>query len=532
MLNKTVGLMAAFILSFSQYLVTYGQEARPYALLAFLSIISTYFLLNTLKNKDFGIEEWFYVVSAIIGLYTHYFFIFIFGIQTAYLAFELLRIHKMSLIEKLKFHLRLSAPVSLAFSVWAFYKFIPRFVVSNPNIGLIGWIQKPTFKSIADLLKNFTGLTDLPDTVFLLLAFVVLLIFIFPIFNNWLKYREIDWSSIYIALAFILPIIAVFIISFKNPIFVERYLIIILPFLALFLACAIWNLKYKAAMVAVLLVLAIPNLQQMNEMYKTMEKEDWRSATKYLAESYNVGDMVIRYNLPNYLTTYYAPADKQFEQGYIGRFNTLTRQKQVETLRAMIQGRLKIFAVYTYYDGEPQNAAVLDGLIKDAGPAFNRTDRRVWNHILIDTYEEPAFGLNSSLQAERVFFIPATSFTGRFAKPYNGILPFYSSGDIAIYNLELEKGKYLFSMDASGEQPGPLYIKYTLGPASGTFIVGGNLSQWHHYEIPITLERRTSFRITLEFINDTYIEKNGVVIADNEAFIRNIKLVKLRPQRD
>ena len=198
----------------------------------------------------------------------------------------------------------------------------------------------------------------------------------------------------------------------------------------------------------------------------------------------------------------------------------------------MIQGRLKIFAVYTYYDGEPQNAAVLDGLIKDAGPAFNRTDRRVWNHILIDTYEEPAFGLNSSLQAERVFFIPATSFTGRFAKPYNGILPFYSSGDIAIYNLELEKGKYLFSMDASGEQPGPLYIKYTLGPASGTFIVGGNLSQWHHYEIPITLERRTSFRITLEFINDTYIEKNGVVIADNEAFIRNIKLVKLRPQRD
>src|SRR3989344_1703076 len=522
--NESVGLVASFLLTFSRFFVYYGQEARTYTLLAFLAILSTFFLVRTINKLEFGLDAWGYVFSSILGLFAHYFFVFMFGVQIGYVILRLLLEKRKTAYEKNMLFLKIILPTALIFGIWALFSFVPRLfsIVSFSELD-ISWIEKPTVESVAALLKDYSGLGKMPQGAVMVLATAVIVLFAAPILQSLVRKTKLSdlWPEFLVAAAFIGPLAAVFFFSQFKPIFVKRYLIITFPFFMLIIAKAINNLKYRIIIMPVLLLLVFANAQGISDMYKTVQKEDWRAATEYLASSYNEGDLVIMYALPNFLIKHYAPADVVFEQAYMGPLNELTVQREVENLKETTHGRLKIFVVYTYYNVDVKNVPVLDSLLKQADPSFNRASRNTWNHILIDTYEAPVFDPKSNLKAERVYQIPAISFTGKFAKPYNGILPFYSGGDIALYNLELEKGKYIFALEISGDQPGPLYIKYTLGPSAGTLVVSGNLSEWHHYEIPITLERQTSFRGALEFVNDTYIEKNGAVIADNEAFIKN-----------
>lgn len=78
--NPRVGLYASFILSLSSYHIFYSQEARPYALLAFLTLSSFYFFLTYLKvpRKRLSLG---YLVSTIFLLYTHYFGLFVVLVQ-------------------------------------------------------------------------------------------------------------------------------------------------------------------------------------------------------------------------------------------------------------------------------------------------------------------------------------------------------------------------------------------------------------------------------------------------------------------
>ena len=96
--NPEIGLISALILAVSPFQIHYSQEARPYSLLMLLSLISTYYFVKFIKSKD---KENFhykfdypvhkisnfiknkknigiYIVSTLIGIYTHYFIFFLY----------------------------------------------------------------------------------------------------------------------------------------------------------------------------------------------------------------------------------------------------------------------------------------------------------------------------------------------------------------------------------------------------------------------------------------------------------------------
>jgi len=74
--SRTEGLVGAFLLSINAYHVEYSQEARHYALMTFLALLSLVFLLKALQDNRKGMWLGFAVATS-LNLYLHYFTFFV-----------------------------------------------------------------------------------------------------------------------------------------------------------------------------------------------------------------------------------------------------------------------------------------------------------------------------------------------------------------------------------------------------------------------------------------------------------------------
>ena len=70
--TRGVGLIGAFLLAVNAYHIRYSQEARHYALMVFLALLSLIFLLKALQKNEKGLWIGF-VVCTSLSLYNHYF---------------------------------------------------------------------------------------------------------------------------------------------------------------------------------------------------------------------------------------------------------------------------------------------------------------------------------------------------------------------------------------------------------------------------------------------------------------------------
>jgi hypothetical protein len=74
------GLVAAVLMSLSPYFLEFGPMVRPYPLMTFLTLISTWLLIMIVRKGYFNFRSpltYFYILSAVSGLYGFYSFIFI-----------------------------------------------------------------------------------------------------------------------------------------------------------------------------------------------------------------------------------------------------------------------------------------------------------------------------------------------------------------------------------------------------------------------------------------------------------------------
>ena len=74
--RRSIGLFAAFLVTISPFMNWYGSEARMYTMLAFMTVLHVYFFVRIMRTG--GTNNWlFWTLTAILGLYTHYFFVFV-----------------------------------------------------------------------------------------------------------------------------------------------------------------------------------------------------------------------------------------------------------------------------------------------------------------------------------------------------------------------------------------------------------------------------------------------------------------------
>jgi mannosyltransferase len=263
------GLLASALIALSPYHIWYSQDARMYALLGTLSILSMVFYDRLLERPSPWGFAGFGLTNALAYL-THYFAFFLPIIQLAHLVIHLRR------------HWRLlrSWAVTQALAAVPALLWVIAIAGRDAQIFGIGWIPTPVIKDLPLTLMNFT--MGVPAQVRLI--HWVLLVFALAAAGMAIraKWTEPDRKTLALIWCF-LPLAATFLISFRRAIYIDRFLIVSLGAWVLLLAAgaAQWKGKRFALATAVLIGVFVFGLIQVNWTDR-QTKEQWREAAEYL----------------------------------------------------------------------------------------------------------------------------------------------------------------------------------------------------------------------------------------------------------
>jgi mannosyltransferase len=296
-LKKAFFYLLFFVIN--PFLLYYAFEARMYSMLAFFATLSFYYFLK--KNYKF------YTLATILGLFTHYFMIFVVVGQWLFLW-----------INKKGFHFKKSSLYlsGLVFSPWLLFSLLQKNLFSS------FWITRPQIKYILGLpVIIYTGiesyisinsivLKKIQNNLFYL-SLVLLLVLITGVYFYVKKLDKKDRQIFQILFIWAIGIpIFVGLISFIKPVFLARYLIFTsvgLVLLIIFVLEKINSLA-RAFLLALLFALTI-NFSQLQLAY--VKKTDSKKTLKEIKAIMNKGDSVYVSSELDYFTAQYYINDNQ-----------------------------------------------------------------------------------------------------------------------------------------------------------------------------------------------------------------------------
>jgi mannosyltransferase len=331
--DQKVGLVSALLLSLSPFHVWFSQDARMYAVAAFLSLISIYFFLRLLQGNNW--RQWVgFVVCTALGYYTHYFTFFITLAGFAYLLITF------------RTHYKLFRKWALA-QVVAFLPLIPWLVAiftrAMGSFG-IGWVPRPgwldLFKTLWNLSLGYTG-TLAPSVILSLLPFILALLC-----GIWVgdSDSKVLHPKLFLHLWFWLPMIVTFLLSLRRPIYIDRLFIMTLPAYVILLAWGTMSLKAPWARWALGAGLVIAMTVGLSRIYfdaRLYTKEDWRSAARHVQSHSQPCDIIVLRNFQDLIPFNY------YYQGEMQRVS-ITLNRVTTPLEELVEGHCRLWMVYRH----------------------------------------------------------------------------------------------------------------------------------------------------------------------------------------
>lgn len=289
-----IGLVAALLVSFSPLAVYLSRELRYHSLVALLAV-GALLAFSSLLDSGGRRHRGLYFALCALGLYTHYYFLFIPFITLVWWWYENSR-HRLPF--------RRLAPA------WGL-----------PLLAFLPWLAIIAIQS-ARASFRFRPLLDLGGTLFDLAGYATIghadialpldpggwarlwyLSALIPFwvlagagFSAWPRERAVRLA----ALALGVPLVTVLLASRLLPVYGHRYLF---PFLPLFLLltavgvkrlCEYWRPLGLIVLGAVLLLMSGSNLWQRHDA--RFQREDWRGLSACLQKSLTGDDMLLAYN--------------------------------------------------------------------------------------------------------------------------------------------------------------------------------------------------------------------------------------------
>ncbi len=253
--NVRTALLTVTLFILSPFILWYSSEARMYTLFTFFSTLNNLYFIRFFSSEGKrGKMEYF--LSAILGLYTHYFFIFLLVSQLlfiivrgVYLLYKKSRLNSIlfrkAFIEQLLFFFQSLILQLLSFSFllpWLFYVYsLGSAANTQPQI------PAPDGYSLMQAFILFLfgfqpiGLQSVFISLWPLL--VMLLLFVFT------QRRSTPVPEInYVVTVTFLPVALVFLVSFFRPIFLVRYLILVTPTLFFLISWFLMNYSRKVSL--------------------------------------------------------------------------------------------------------------------------------------------------------------------------------------------------------------------------------------------------------------------------------------------
>jgi len=230
LLNRKTALLAAVFYSLSPLAIWYSREAKNYTLLVFLSLLSFFFFIKLVKDKKY--RYWLFLgLSLFFSVYTSYFSFFLLPIYLIFL-FSIPKLHKYQKAGLITLLLTLLAFISID---------IGHFWDSFKEVSYAFWIPKPTPRSLIITLENFNlGYTITNNFAYLISHIFFTLPFILGLIALMKKKGAARFFLIGI---FSIPILIIYLISQHIPLYIDRRLLIFLPFYCLILAYGLNSLK-------------------------------------------------------------------------------------------------------------------------------------------------------------------------------------------------------------------------------------------------------------------------------------------------
>lgn len=286
--GRNAGLFAAALITISPFLNWYGNEIRMYTLFTLLVVVNQYSFIKLWRtaNQDSRDHAWvLYILSALLGIFTHYFFFMTLAAQA---AFYLMR-RELFPKEALKRFLFSWGFLAVCFAPWVLFV-LSQGQAQNASPVLSTPTTVNLFGAFAQFLFGFQD--DHLSAIFLSLWPLSLVLGFLAL----RKSSRIQPETEYFMLSLILSVSIAFFGSFLiAPLFVSRYLIFTIPSLYLLVASLIAMYPPRAATLArfglVALMLIMLAIEIVNPA--TPVKENYREASAYLTDHTAAQDVVI-----------------------------------------------------------------------------------------------------------------------------------------------------------------------------------------------------------------------------------------------
>ena len=310
--TRKEGVIGAFLLAMNAYHVEYSQEARHYALMVSLALLSLIFLLKALKGNRKRLWLGF-VLCTSLGLYNHVFALLILPAEVAFAAWVvadewLLHKRRQGHASCVSFNKTLPAPVSKAFMLLA-------------SLGLVGALYVPWLPALQGLISREVGSQGVGVSPASLQA---ALDFLGGVISNYsgahrasivlwvglfmLGLATTGWKRRVLTLLWIgTPFVFLSIVAPQHDLR-GRYVLFILPvylvviargtafatrFLGRLLQSIKGDVKWDLVLTPlVVMLLGLLGIAPLRDYYHS-QKDDWRSALAYVRENMAENDIII-----------------------------------------------------------------------------------------------------------------------------------------------------------------------------------------------------------------------------------------------
>ena len=291
--GRAAGLVAAALFALSPFAIFYASEARAYALMTLLVVLSTLVLLRALETGD---RRWWaaFALLQAASMYTHYTAVFVLAAQAGW-ALVAYPERRVALLVS-------SGVAALLFAPW-----VPLMIDDSnaPNQRIIGAFEPFGPKTVARNTGRladggpFAPLTDLPGTpafVMLGLATLIGLVGLALALRRGPRPNLRSRAALVAALALAAPVGASLYSAVSEDLYVARNLISSLPFLALALGALLTALPRRAAVPALVLAIGALAIGGLGTLETDTQRPDYAAAADYVEARARPGDVVLDLN--------------------------------------------------------------------------------------------------------------------------------------------------------------------------------------------------------------------------------------------
>ncbi|HNW98757.1 MAG TPA: glycosyltransferase family 39 protein [Bacteroidales bacterium] len=298
--NFFTGISAGLIFSFTTTHFFFSHEARVYPLFAMLTALSLYFFLSIIKESNQKKYYIFLFISNMLLIYSHY------------LCFIIPFIECLSIIiirERNKFikpFFILMSCLAISYIPMIFI-FIERFSNTASN-GT--WVPKPEIGQLYGFLNLF--INNRINMLILIIIFITGIAVILKqktfqlVINN-----VLNQNTIIIFIWFFIPYILMFLISFKFPVFIDRYILFIsVPFyvfIAIITNILFYKKIYKIIVSTIFIASLIftlnlnpDNFRRMKELSELIKKIKTNNSYVLIAPGYADLGFTYHYDLESF----------------------------------------------------------------------------------------------------------------------------------------------------------------------------------------------------------------------------------------